>query len=105
MLIQNTNAFIKVRVIMSGLEKGLVNLVDDSTVKLVLTYRNHKVIKDCIISQSERDMVTCELSAEDLVETGNYNYQVQIRYENGIVKKSVQGSFYVSPSLDFTEEV
>ena len=102
-LIQNSNAHMKIKAKMKELEKGIVNILDKAEVKVVISYKNHKVVKLCTPIPNE-DAVMCSLEPQDLKETGNYSYQAVAKYENGVVKQSPIQSFYVAPALDFTEE-
>lgn len=102
MFIQHTSANLQIK-IDTG-DTG-INILKNAKVLVKLKRREHKVTKEAVVVNLDEQIAMCYLEPEDLILSGNYDYQVLIETQDGYTIKSALGSFYVNPSLmDYDKE-
>lgn len=97
MFIQSTTGNLRIKIDTSSINNQ--NILEGASIVVKLKRRDHRVEKEAVIVNLEEQIAMCYLKPEDLILSGNYDYQVIVTTKERHIIKSGLGSFYVSPSL------
>lgn len=100
MFVQGSHGTIKINISLPIGSTENISILENALVSVKFKKKKETFTKDCIITDAINGEAMCYLDPLDLSLSGNYEYQVIIKYNSGKIVKSYVNSFYVQPSIE-----